>query len=238
MLNQVYVFGYFHADLPPGQPVRSAGRRDRLLSTSGSSASCRTSVRDSLTRYSWLLFRGEVESAVPGADALAGTGPETDVATTRWQLIRVHQAFLYDTVADRQRTTDGGTGPRPARREPYSKLAVDILGHDPHAAADDVAEHRRLPEDAGHARPRCRHSLAVDLRPAGSTSAFVRAPGAPAGARPRSTRADFDRCTQGTGRVQRALQFMEFIEAQEPVITEATSMLFGYRNRIRRVKRG
>ena len=49
-------------------------------------------------------------------------------------------------------------------------------------------------------------------------------------------RRTFDRLYAGTGRIQRALSFMEFIEAQEPVITEATSMLFGYRNRIRRVK--
>jgi hypothetical protein len=49
-------------------------------------------------------------------------------------------------------------------------------------------------------------------------------------------RRTFDRVYAGTGRVQRALQFLEFIEAQEPVITEATTMLFGYRNRIRRVK--
>ena len=49
-------------------------------------------------------------------------------------------------------------------------------------------------------------------------------------------RRTFDRLYAGTGRIQRSMEFLEFIEAQEPVITEATTMLFGYRNRIRRVK--
>ena len=49
-------------------------------------------------------------------------------------------------------------------------------------------------------------------------------------------RRTFDRVYAGTGRIQRSLEFLEFIEAQEPVITDVTNLLFGYRNRIRRIK--
>src|SRR4029078_11384147 len=49
-------------------------------------------------------------------------------------------------------------------------------------------------------------------------------------------RRTFDRLYAATGVMQRALAFVEFLEAQQPVITEATGTLFGYRNRIRRVK--
>ena len=68
-------------------------------------------VRDSLTRYSWLLFRGEVEAAVRELMRWLAPAPTTDTAAARRQLIRVHQAFLYDTVADRSRVTTGLAGP-------------------------------------------------------------------------------------------------------------------------------
>src|SRR4249920_2950659 len=107
MLNQGDVFGYVDFGIVGQLPDR---------------------VRDSLTRYSWLLFRGEVESAVLELMRWLAPGPETDIATTRWQLIRIHQAFLYDTVADRMRTTHEAPGPAAHHAEnPYSKLAVDIL---------------------------------------------------------------------------------------------------------------
>ena len=37
--------------------------------------------------------------------------------------------------------------------------------------------------------------------------------------------------------MQRALDFLEFIEAQEPAIIEAESALFGFRNKMRNAKR-
>ena len=152
-------------------------------STSGSSASCPIGVRDSLTRYSWLLFRGEVESAVLELMRWLAPGPETDIATTRWQLIRIHQAFLYDTVADRMRTTVEAPGPAHDAENPYSKLAVDILDTIRVQQLTMSAEHRRLPQDAGHARDA--PALAGRrLRPAGQRPALRETPRAPAGARP------------------------------------------------------
>ena len=50
MLNQVFVFGYFHADLHPANIFVLRRRRDRLRTrTSGSSASSPNRIRESLT---------------------------------------------------------------------------------------------------------------------------------------------------------------------------------------------
>ena len=50
-------------------------------------------------------------------------------------------------------------------------------------------------------------------------------------------RRTLDRLYAGTGRIQRALEFVEFLEAQEPVIIEAQNSLFGFRRRIRNARR-
>ena len=74
MLNQVYVFGYFHADLHPANLFVLPGDAIGYVDF-GIVGQLPDRVRDSLTRYSWLLFRGEVESAVLRAHALAGARP-------------------------------------------------------------------------------------------------------------------------------------------------------------------
>jgi hypothetical protein len=81
-----------------------------------------------------------------------------------------------------------------------------------------------------------RHSLAIEYDLQDNVRRFVRRLARQQGIALLDPRRTFDRLYAGTGRVQRALEFLEFVEAQEPVITEATSTLFGYRNRIRRVK--
>ena len=113
----------------PGEPVRPARRRDRLRRLRDRRPAARP-VRESLTRYSWLLFRGEVEAAVRELMRWLAPAPATDAAAARWQLIRVHQAFLYDDGRRpaRASTARGSRADAPAEPEnPYSKLAVDIL---------------------------------------------------------------------------------------------------------------
>jgi hypothetical protein len=46
-----------------------------------------------------------------------------------------------------------------------------------------------------------------------------------------------DRVFAGAARIQRALEFVEFLESQEPVILEAQNSLFGFRRRLRSAKR-
>ena len=103
MLNQVYVFGYFHADLHPANLFVLPGDAIGYVDF-GIVGQLSGPVRDSLTRYSWLLFRGEVEDAVRELMRWLAPGPSTDIDAARRQLIRVHQAFLYD---DRRPTGRG-----------------------------------------------------------------------------------------------------------------------------------
>jgi ubiquinone biosynthesis protein len=234
MLNQVYVFGYFHADLHPANLFILPGDAIGYVDF-GIVGQLPDRVRDSLTRYSWLLFRGEVESAVLELMRWLAPGPSTDIGTTRRQLIRVHQAFLYDTVADKLRTTAEAPGPARHAENPYSKLAVDIL---------DTIRVQQLTMSAsivGYLKMlvtlgTLRHSLAVEYDLQENVRRFVRRLARQQGMALLDPRRTFDRLYAGTGRIQRSLEFLEFVEAQEPVITEATTMLFGYRNRIRRVK--
>jgi hypothetical protein len=46
-----------------------------------------------------------------------------------------------------------------------------------------------------------------------------------------------DRLFAGAARIQRTIEFMEFIEGQESFIVEAQTSLFGFRRRIRQVRR-
>ncbi len=235
MLNQVYVFGYFHADLHPANLFVLPGDAIGYVDF-GIVGQLPDRVRDSLTRYSWHLFRGEVESAVRELMRWLAPGPTTDTAVARWQLIRVHQAFLYDTVADRSRITVDAPGPAGHGQNPYSKLAVDIL---------DIIRVQQLTMSAsivGYLKMlvtlgTLRHQLAVDYDLQVNVRRFVRQWARQQGTSWLDPRRTLDRIYAGTGRLQRALDFLEFVEGQESVLTEVTGSLLGYRNRIRRVTR-
>ncbi len=235
MLNQVYVFGYFHADLHPANLFILPGDAIGYVDF-GIVGQLPDRVRDSLSRYSWLLFRGEVEAAVRELMRWLAPGPATDTNAARWRLIRLHQAFLYETVADRSRTTADAPGPARHGENPYSKLAVDIL--------ETIREQQLTmsPSIVGYLKMlvtlgTLRHQLAIEYDLQDNVRRFVRKLARQQGIAWLDPRRTIDRLYAGTGRLQRALEFMEFLEAQEPVITEATSSLFGVRNRLRRAKR-
>ena len=110
MLNQVFVFGYFHADLHPANIFVLPGDAIGYVDF-GIVGQLPDRVRESLTRYSWLLFRGEIEAAVRELMRWVAPTPATDADVARRQLIRVHQAFLYEATADRSRMTEAAPGP-------------------------------------------------------------------------------------------------------------------------------
>jgi predicted unusual protein kinase regulating ubiquinone biosynthesis (AarF/ABC1/UbiB family) len=236
MLNQVFVFGYFHADLHPANLFVLPGDAIGYVDF-GIVGQLPDRVRDSLTRYSWLLFRGEVESAVVELMRWLAPGPATDTTTARWQLIRVHQAFLYDTVAGRSRVTPGAPGPTLRVTEnPYSRLAVDIL--------ETIREHELTMSSSIVAYLKMlvtlgtlRHQLAVDYDLPSNVRRFIGNFARHQGMAWLDPRRTLDRLYAGTGRIQRALEFVEFLEAQEPVIIEAQNSLFGFRRRIRNARR-
>jgi ubiquinone biosynthesis protein len=236
MLNQVYVFGYFHADLHPANlfvlPGDAIGYVDYGIVGQLSEA-----VRGSLTRYSWLLFRGEVEDAVRELMRWLAPGPTTDVNGARWQLIRDHQAFLYATAVERPRSTSSAPGPlRQPSENPYSKLAVDILEtiriHQL-TMSSSIVNYLKMLVTLGTLR----FQLAAEYDLQETVRRFIRRLGRQQALALLDPRRSFDRLYAATGRVQRAIEFMEFLEAQQPVISEATTSLFGFRRRVRNARR-
>jgi predicted unusual protein kinase regulating ubiquinone biosynthesis (AarF/ABC1/UbiB family) len=235
MLNQVYVFGYFHADLHPANLFVLPGDVIGYVDF-GIVGQLSEPVRGSLTRYSWLLFRGEVEDAVRELMRWLAPGPATDTNIARWQLIRIHQAFLYSTLADRGRTT---VAPGPLRRpseNPYSKLAVDILEvvrEHQLTMSSSIVNYLKMLVTLGTLR----FQLASEYDLQGTVRRFIRRLGRQQALGLFDPRRSLDRLYEATGRIQRAVEFLEFLESQQPVISEATSSLFGFRRRVRNARR-
>ena len=236
MLNQVFVFGYFHADLHPANLFVLSGDAIGYVDF-GIVGQLPNRVRDSLTRYSWLLFRGEVEGSVRELMRWLAPGPTTDVDAARRELINNHQAFLYDTVASRSRITVDAPGPaRNPTDNPYSKLAVDILEtirvHQL-AMSSSIVAYLKMLVTLGTLR----HELAVEYDLPENVRQFARRLARQQGMAWLDPRRSLDRVFAGAARIQRALEFVEFLEAQEPVIVEAQSTLFGFRRRLNNAKR-
>ena len=237
MLNQVFVFGYFHADLHPANLFILPGDAIGYVDF-GIVGQLPDRVRDSLTQYSWLLFRGEVEGAVHELMRWLAPGTATDQANASRQLVRVHQAFLYDTVAGRSRVTEGAPGPsRNPSDNPYSKLAVDILQTirvNELTMSASIVSYLKMLVTLGSLR----HQLAVEYDLSENVRHFGRRLARQQSLALLDPRRTVDRLFAGVGQVQRALEFVEFAESLEPVILEGTNSLFGFRRRMQSAKRG
>jgi ubiquinone biosynthesis protein len=237
MLNQVYVFGYFHADLHPANLFVLPGDAIGYVDF-GIVGQLPDSVQESLTRYSWLLFRGEVEAAVVELMRWLAPTRATDADAARRQLIRLHQAFLYDTVAEGSRTTLGHPGPalRPTEN-PYSKLAVDILETVRVQAltlSPSIVAYLKMLVTLGTLR----YQLAVEYDLPSTVRHFIRRLARQQSLALLDPRRTFDRLYAASGRWQRALDFVDFLEAQQPVILEAEASLFGFRRKMLTARRG
>jgi hypothetical protein len=162
----------------------------------------------------------------------------TDTDEARRRLIRLHQAFLYDTVAERSRATRGAPGPalRPTEN-PYSKLAVDIL------ETIRVQALSLSPSIVGYLKMlvtlgTLRHQLAVEYDLPANVRHFIRRRARQQSLELLDPRRTFDRLYTASGQMQRALGFLDFIESQQPVILEAEQSLFGFRRRMQSARRG
>ena len=236
MLNQVYVFGYFHADLHPANLFVLPGDAIGYVDF-GIVGQLPDRVRNSLAQYSWWLFRGEVETSVRELMRWLAPGSSTDIDAARRQLVRVHQAFLYNTVGEGVRVTRGAPGPAAQTTDnPYSRLAVDILEcireHELTLSSSIVAYLKMLVTLGT-----LRHQLSDDYDLAETVRSFVRKLARQRGAGWLDPRKAVDRIIGGTARVQRALDFVEFLESQESFLVEAQTSLFGFRRRIRNARR-
>ena len=119
MLNQVYVYGYFHADLHPANLFLLPGDAIGYVDF-GIVGQLPDDVRESLTRYGWLLFRGEIEDAIGELMRWLAPTPATNAAAARRQLDPRPRGVLSTTSAARRRTAGpalrgGSTDPRTTR---------------------------------------------------------------------------------------------------------------------------
>ena len=128
MLNQVFVFGYFHADLHPANifvlPDDAIGYVDF-----GIVGQLPNRVRDSLTPLQLAAVPGRRGGGGPRAHALARAGPDDrlDAAPVAADPHPPGVPVRHGRRAGRG-STEGAPGPtRDPAENPYSRLAVDIL---------------------------------------------------------------------------------------------------------------
>ncbi len=116
MLNQMYINGYFHADIHPANiivlPNNVIGYVDF-----GIIGVLPEDVRESLMQYTWYFFQGDAERAV--AELMRWITPSrwTNVERARGEMIRSHEDFRF-SLED--------PGPKPMR-DSASNFAVSNL---------------------------------------------------------------------------------------------------------------
>jgi ubiquinone biosynthesis protein len=235
MLNQVYVFGYFHADLHPANLFVLPGNAIGYVDF-GIVGQLSDEVRESLTRYSWLLFRGEVEDAITELMRWLAPTPATDAEAARRELIRIHQAFFYDLRGLSSARRTPGSHPVRAADNPYSKLAVDTMKAIRSNAlqlSPSLVPYLKMLVMLGTIR----HQLANDYDLASNVRRFF-------GRLIRQEvitwldpRSALDRVYAGSVRFRQALEFVDFLEAQRPFILSAERSLFGFRRRMQTARR-
>ena len=173
MLNQVFVFGYFHADLHPANIFVLAGDAIGYIDF-GIVGQLPNRIRESLTRYSWLLFRGEIEPAVRELMRWLAPSPSTDIDDAA-PAARPPAPGIPVRSFGRPRARDPGgawaDGGEP--REPVLEARGRHPRDDPRPAADDVAEivgYLKMLVTLGALR----HQLAVDYDLPDNVRRFVR----------------------------------------------------------------
>jgi predicted unusual protein kinase regulating ubiquinone biosynthesis (AarF/ABC1/UbiB family) len=241
MLNQVFVFGCFHADLHPANLLVLPGDAIGYVDF-GQVGQLPADVRESLTRYSWLLFQGDVEGAIRELLRSLAPTPATAAAATRQQLLRVHQAFLYRlggaaTGATTAASAAGNTGRgNRGTDNPYSTLAAEIMEtirtHEL-ALSPSIVAFLKMQVTIGTLR----HQLAPTYDLPQTARRFFERMVRRQGANWLDPRLALGRAYGGAFRARRALEFVEFMEAQQPLIGAAGDAYFGTRRRLRAVGR-
>jgi predicted unusual protein kinase regulating ubiquinone biosynthesis (AarF/ABC1/UbiB family) len=233
MLNQVFVFGAFHADLHPANLYVLEDDAIGYVDF-GIVGQLPDRVRESLTRYTWLLFRGEIEGAVRELMRWLAPTSASDADAARWQLIALHQAFLYETAAAGASNAWEGRASASADN-PYLKLAVQIMQtirvHELTLAGSLVAYLRMLVTLGT-----LRHQLARNYDLPRHVRRFFQRLIRQQSAALLDPRLTLSRLYAGGVHLQRAMDFLEFLEDQQPVIAEAEATLFGVRARVRAVR--
>jgi predicted unusual protein kinase regulating ubiquinone biosynthesis (AarF/ABC1/UbiB family) len=228
MLNQVYVFGCFHSDLHPANLFVLPGNAIGYVDF-GMVGRLSDKVRDSLTRYSWLLFQRDVEAAVKELMRWLAPTSGTNTSTAEQQLVRIHEGFLYGvaTVSDGDTWASAG----PESQNPYTALAVEIMEtvqRSRLALSGEIVAYLRMLVMLGTLR----HQLATDYDlPAVARQFFGKLlrRRAQEWADPRLA---MGRVYELTTRVNRAVAFVEYLEEQQPLIASLAGSYFGFQRTV------
>jgi ubiquinone biosynthesis protein len=235
MLNQVYVFGYFHADLHPANIFVLPGNVIAYVDF-GQVGQLPKRVRESLVTYTWLLFRGEVDAAIGELMRWFSPSTRTDAIAARRQLQRAHEAFLYSTASETPSRSMGASGRDEPGANPYSKLAVDIMriiraNH--LAMSQSIVAYLKMLVTLGTLR----HQLAIDYDLSAVVRRFFERMMRRQLVEAVDPRRSIDRLYSATVQARRAIDLLEFVEDQEPLITFGVDSLFGIRRRMRSIRR-
>ncbi|HYW90095.1 MAG TPA: AarF/UbiB family protein [Chloroflexota bacterium] len=224
MLNQVYVFGCFHSDLHPANLFVLPGNAIGYVDF-GMVGRLSDKVRNSLTRYSWLLFQRDVEAAVKELMRWLAPTSATNTAAAQQQLVRIHEGFLYGvaTVSDGDTWATVGTDPQ----NPYTALAVEIMAtvQSSHLVLDaEIVAYLRMLLMLGALR----HQLATDYDlPAVARQFFGKLLQRQV-AEFVDPRLAMGRMYELTTRVNRAVEFVEYLEELRPLLASVAGNYFGF----------
>jgi predicted unusual protein kinase regulating ubiquinone biosynthesis (AarF/ABC1/UbiB family) len=230
MLNEVYVFGYFHADLHPANLFVLPGDAIGYVDF-GIVGQLPNDVRESLTRYGWLLFRGELEEAIAELMRWLSPTSSTDAEDAQRQLIRAHEAFIYEM----QGLASRPAGSHPADN-PYSKLAIAIMKTIRSKSLNlspSIVPYLKMLVTLGTLR----HELATGYDLAGQVRRFFTRQMRQQAVSWLDPRLAMSRVYAGTVRARRAVEFLEFLEGQQATILTATDTLFGFQRGIATARR-
>jgi len=106
MLNQIHVFGFFHADLHPANLFVLPGDVIGYVDF-GIVGKLSVEMRRSLTRYASLFFEGDFDRAITEFMRWVEPASVSRVEAARSELVRVHEEFILAVSAAGQISTKG-----------------------------------------------------------------------------------------------------------------------------------
>jgi predicted unusual protein kinase regulating ubiquinone biosynthesis (AarF/ABC1/UbiB family) len=225
MLNQVYVYGYFHADLHPANLYVLPGNAIGYVDF-GMIGQLPGEVRDSLTRYSWLLFQRDVEAAVKELMRWLSPTVDTNAAVARQELARLHEAFLYD-IGDVGDGSAEAPAPQSTRNSnPYSKLGVEIMDavrRNHLSMSPSIVAYLKMLVTLGAIR----YQLATDYDLAALARQFFGGLIRQRGQEWLDPRFAIGRIYGTSYRIQQAIGFVEYLEDQQPLLAGLIQSYYG-----------